>query len=186
MTSLRGIRRSPFILVWLTLVWIGLWGSFSAANVLGGLALAAVLLALLPLQEEPPQAQVRWTALLRYLGFFAVELVRASLIVVWQVLRPGRELHQAVLAVDALGASDLLLTVVANSISLTPGTLTLEVDRERSVLYVHVLDVGGPGGVDRARRSIQELERLAILAVGSRECRARLAAAQRRGEVQSG
>lgn len=185
MTDLRGVRRHPFILVWLTLVWVGLWGSITAANVLGGLVLAVVLVALLPLPDASAQGRVRWPALLHYLGFFAFELVRASLIVVWQVLRPGGELRQAVLAVEALGASDRLLTIVANSISLTPGTLTLEVDRERSVLYVHVLDVGGPGGVERARRSIQDLERRAILAVGSQECRDRLAAAERRREVAS-
>lgn len=184
MTGVRGLRRHPFILLWLTLVWVGLWGSPTAANVLGGLAVAAVLLALLPLAEESAQGRVRWPALLRYVGFFAVELVRASLIVVWQVLRPGGELRQAVIAVDALGASDLLLTVVANSISLTPGTLTLEVDRERSVLYVHVLDVGGPEGVERARRSIEHLERLAILALGSQESLDRLAENERRREVR--
>lgn len=184
MTTLRGVRRHPFILLWLTVVWVGLWGSLTAANVLGGLAVAAVLLALLPLAQAPSQGWVRWPALLRYLVFFALELVRASLIVVWQVLRPGGELRQAVIAVDAMGASDRLLTVVANSISLTPGTLTLEVDRERSILYVHVLDVGGPEGVERARRSIEHLERLAILALGSQECLDRLDETQRRREVR--
>lgn len=184
MTTLRGVRRHPFILLWLTVVWVGLWGSLTAANVLGGLAVAAVLLALLPLAQAPSQGWVRWPALLRYLVFFALELVRASLIVVWQVLRPGGELRQAVIAVDAMGASDRLLTVVANSISLTPGTLTLEVDRERSILYVHVLDVSGPEGVERARRSIEHLERLAILALGSQECLDRLDETQRRREVR--
>lgn len=184
MSTLRGVRRHPFILLWLTAVWVGLWGTLTAANVLGGLALAAALLALLPLPEAPSQGRVRWPALLRYLAFFALELVRASLIVVWQVLRPGGELRQAVIAVDAMGASDLLLTVVANSISLTPGTLTLEVDRERSILYVHVLDVGGPEGVERARRSIEHLERLAILALGSQECLDRLDQVERRREVR--
>jgi hypothetical protein len=48
--------------------------------------------------------------------------------------------------------------------------LTLEVDRPRSTLYVHVLDVGdGPDAVERFRTSIVHLERLAILAVGSVE-----------------
>lgn len=184
MTGLRGVRRHPFILLWLTVVWVGLWGSPTAANVLGGLTVAAVLLALLPLPEAPAEGRVRWPALLRYVAFFALELVRASLIVVWQVLRPGGELRQAVIAVDAMGASDRLLTVVANSISLTPGTLTLEVDRERSILYVHVLDVSGPEGVERARRSIERLQRLAILALGSQDCLDRLDEARRRREVR--
>jgi multicomponent Na+:H+ antiporter subunit E len=170
--------RHPALLLWLTVVWVGLWGSVTAANVLGGLLVAAVLLALLPLRDDPVGARDRVSPLgvLAFLGFFAVELVQASLIVVWQVLRPRSELRQAVVAIEAFGASDRLLTLIANAISLTPGTLTLEVDRERSVLYVHALDVGGPEGVERTRRSIARLERRAVLAVGSPEQRARLGA----------
>lgn len=194
MSRLAQVRRHPFVALWLTVVWVGLWGSVTAANVLGGLVVAVALLALLPLPEgagsvRVPQrggapARVRPLALVRYMLFFAVELVKASLLVVWQVLRPGGELRQAIIAVDALGASDLLLTVVANSVSLTPGTLTIDVDRERSVLYVHVLDVGGPEGVDSARRSVERLMRAAVLALGSRENLDRLNAVARRREVQ--
>jgi multicomponent Na+:H+ antiporter subunit E len=178
-SRLAHVRRHPFVALWLAVVWVGLWGSVTAANVLGGVAVAVALLALLPLPEQATEVRVsqegdgpvrvRPVAVVRYVLYFAVELVKASLIVVWQVLRPGGELRQAVLAVDAAGASDLLLTVVANSVSLTPGTLTVEVDRERAVLYVHALDVGGPDGVDNARRSIERLMRVAALAVGGPE-----------------
>jgi multicomponent Na+:H+ antiporter subunit E len=184
MSRVTRVRRHPGLLLWLTVVWVGLWGSVTPANVLGGVAVAVALLALLPLPDVEDPGRVRPLALLRFLGFFAVELVKASLLVVWQVLRPGVELQQAVVAVQAVATSDRLLTLVANSVSLTPGTLTLEVDRERSVLYVHALDVGGPDGVERARRSIQQLERLAILAIGSAESRSRLHEATLRREVR--
>jgi multicomponent Na+:H+ antiporter subunit E len=193
-SRLAQVRRHPLVALWLTVVWVGLWGSVTAANVLGGVVVAVALLTLLPLPEGagsvrvPLQggapARVRPVAVVRYVLFFALELVKASLLVVWQVLRPGGELRQAVIAVDAIGASDLLLTVVANSISLTPGTLTVEVDRERSVLYVHVLDVGGPEGVDSARRSIERLMRVAVHALGSQDNLDRLDAAAGRREVQ--
>ena len=168
---MRRLTRHPVLLVWLTLVWVGLWGTLSVANVLGGLAVAVVLLVLLPLRDtdEPP---IRLLALLRFVGFFAAELVKGSAVVVRQVLQGGCP-QQAVLAVDVAGTSDRLLTVVANAISLTPGTLTLEVDRARSVLYVHALDVGGPDGVAKARRSLDRLVTLAVQALGSAEAVAR-------------
>jgi multicomponent Na+:H+ antiporter subunit E len=172
--SPSAVRRHPWLVGWLTAVWVGLWGSVTAANVLGGLAVSLVLLALLPLPELPPQGRVRPLALLGFVGFFAVELLRASLLVTWQVLRPRPVLSQAVLALDVPGASDRLLALVANSISLTPGTLTLEVDRERSRLYVHALDVGGPGGVERARRDMLRLVRRAAAAVGPQDVLDRL------------
>lgn len=167
----RRLRALPLVL-WLTAVWVGLWGSVTAANVLGGLVVAVVLVAALPLTDVPDRAVVRPLAVLRLLGFFAVDLVRASGKVVLAVLRPRVELRQAVVAVQVRGASDHLLTLLANAISLTPGTLTLEVDRPRSTLYVHLLDIGpGEDAVERARASVLHLERLAILAVGSVACR---------------
>jgi multicomponent Na+:H+ antiporter subunit E len=172
--SPASVRDHPFLVAWLTAVWVGLWGSVTAANVLGGLAVAVVLLALLPLPQVPPQGRVRPLALLGFLGFFAVELVRASLVVVRQVLLPRGELRQAVLALEVPGASDRLLALVANSISLTPGTLTVEVDRERARLYVHALDVGGADGVERARRDLLRLVRRAAEAVGPAEVLDRL------------
>ncbi|MEX2291435.1 MAG: Na+/H+ antiporter subunit E [Mycobacteriales bacterium] len=166
------LTRHPGLLVWLTAVWVGLWGSVTVANVLGGLAVALVLLLSLPLTDVPDESEIRPGALLRFVGHFAVDLVQASLQVALLVVRPRATLRQAVLAVPVRCASDRLLTLLANAISLTPGTLTLEVDRPRSTLYVHVLDVGaGPGGVERMRGDILRIERLAILAVGSPPCR---------------
>lgn len=160
------------LLLWLTAVWVGLWGQLTWANVLGGLAVAVVLLVALPLTDVPDTQRVRPLALLRFGGYFAKDLVVASLQVALLVLRPRRRLRQAVVAVPVRGASDQLLTLLANAISLTPGTLTLEVDRPRSTLYVHVIDVGpGAQGVERVRADILALERLAILAVGSDACR---------------
>ena len=43
MTTLRGVRRHPFILLWLTVVWVLLWGELSVANVLAGLVVALVV-----------------------------------------------------------------------------------------------------------------------------------------------
>ena len=160
------------LLAWLAAVWVGLWGTVTWANVLGGIAVAVVLLLALPISDVPDRQVLRPLALARFLGYFAVDLVRASLQVALLVVLPRRTLRQAVIAVPVRGASDQLLTLLANAISLTPGTLTLEVDRPRSTLYVHVLDVGRrPDGVDRVRSDILALERLAILAVGSDQCR---------------
>lgn len=170
------LTRHLTLVAWLTLVWVGLWGSVTAANVLGGLAVGVAVVVLLPLTSLPAQGDVRPLALLRFVGFFAVDLVLANLRVMGQVLRPRVALRRAVIAVPVRGASDRLLTLLANAISLTPGTLTLEVDRPRSTLYVHVLDIGeGPQAVERVRTSILRIERLAILAFGPEESRRALA-----------
>ena len=178
---MKRLSASWPLVLWLTVVWVGLWGSVTFANVLGGLVVALVLVAVLPLPALPDRAVVKPVAVVGFLGYFLVELVTASAQVIALALRPRLALHQAVVAVPVRGASDPLLTLLANAISLTPGTITLEVDRPTSTLFVHALDVGpGPHGVERVRRDILELERRAILAVGSPDARRALAADARR------
>jgi len=169
-------RAATLALVgWLTLVWVGLWGSVTAANVLGGLALAVVLVRLLPLPSTDGRGVVRPGALLRFGGQFLADLVVSSLQVTALVLRPRLVLRQGVVAVPVPGASQGLLTVLGNAISLTPGTLTLDVDEPGSTLYVHALDVGAdPDGVDRLRRGLQAQAAAAVRAVGTPEARAAL------------
>ncbi len=165
-------RSTVALGAWLTLVWIGLWGSVTAANVLGGLAVAVGLLVLLRPGPSDERAVVAPLALLRFGLRFVADLVVSSLQVVRLVLRPRIELRQSVVHVRVPDASDTLLTLLADAISLTPGTLTLDVDRGRSVLYVHALDVGeGPDGIAAARRGIARLERAAARALGQRHVR---------------
>ena len=172
---MSALRTSVPLVLWLTAVWVGLWGSVTPANVLGGLAVAGVLVLGLPLTVLPDRAVVSPWWLLRFLAFFAVDLVRASLQVAGQVLRPRLVLRQAVVALPARAASDHLLTLLANAISLTPGTLTLEVDRPGRTLYVHVLQLGsGQDAVEQARRELVRLERLAVAAIGAPASRATL------------
>jgi multicomponent Na+:H+ antiporter subunit E len=172
MRPLSGPRL--LLVLWLTVVWVALWGSVTWANVLGGLAVGLALLAVPTREPVTPAVGVRGrispVGLVRFAGYFAVALVKASIEVVVLVLRPRMHLRQAVVAVPVAGASDALLTLLANSISLTPGTLTLEVDREQRILYVHALQVAdGPDGIERIRRDIAVLEGYAVRALGSPE-----------------
>lgn len=177
MTALHRIGRRPLLLLWLVLIWIGLWGSVSWANVLGGIAVALVLLLTLPLPPVATAGVLHPLALARFLAFFVVDLVSSTLQVARLVLRRQRPLEQAIVAVPVTAASDQLLTLLANSISLTPGTLTLEVDRPRATLYVHAIDVSqGAGGMAGVRKKMYSVERLAVLALGSPDCRRALEA----------
>jgi len=163
------------LVLWLTAVWVGLWGSITAANVLGGLAVAVVLVRLFPVPSGGGHGVVRPGALLRFAVRFLADLVMSSVQVTRLVLRPRLVLRQGVVAVTVPGASEGLLTVLGNAISLTPGTLTLDVDRPSSTLYVHALDVGSaPDGVDRLRGGLQDQAAAAVRALGTPEARARL------------
>lgn len=83
-------------------------------------------------------------AMLSYLGLFAVELVRANLDVARRVLSPSLPLRPALVEVRSELQSPLGRLILANSITLTPGTLTVDVRGER--LLIHWIDA--PPGVD--------------------------------------
>lgn len=185
-------RSSSLALVgWLTLVWVGLWGSVTAANVLGGLAVSVALVLLLRPSPSAGPAVVSPVALLRFVLRFCADLVVSSLQVVRLALGRRVDLRQGIVAVQVPGASDTLLTVLADAISLTPGTLTVDVDQRSGTLYVHAIDVGhGPEGLERLRDGLQDQARAAVRAIGSAEARAHVdsgaaAAGDRRREGSS-
>lgn len=74
-------------------------------------------------------------------GFFLVELVLSSVRVARDVLRPRSEAQPGIIAVPLDARSDAQITVLANLISLTPGSLSLDVSPDRRTLYVHLMFV---------------------------------------------
>ena len=124
-------------LCWLVLVWILLWGTLSAANILSGLAVALLITVLLPLPLVPVEGRVHPLSLLRLLVVVAYELVLSSLQVAWLAIRPGPPPRSAVLRARLAIKSDLVLALAVNIITLIPGSMVLEIDQERRLIYVH-------------------------------------------------
>ena len=149
-------------LCWLVLVWILLWGTLSAANILSGLAVALLITVLLPLPVVPVEGRVHPLALLRLLVVVAYELVLSSLQVAWLAIRPGVPPRSAVLRARLAIKSDLVLALAVNIITLIPGSMVLEIDQERRLIYVHVIDVGSDRAVTRFYRQIEQMERLLV------------------------
>lgn len=151
-------------LLWSLLVWVALWGDLHTGTLLTGLAVGAGVLWAVPLHHRPRQARVltvRPLAALRFLGFFIVALARANAVVAWETVTPRNRIHQGILALPVRTRSHLVATVIGNAISLTPGTLTLEIESDPLVLYVHVLHLRDPESV---RADLHRLEELAMRA----------------------
>lgn len=156
-------------LAWLVAVWVALWGSLTIGNVLGGLLVGGTLLAAFPVRDAVPASlYLRPLQTLRLLGIFIRDLVGANVVVAREVLSPGaKEVNEGVIAVPATDASTLVLSVLAAMISLTPGTLIIELQPAPAVLYVHVFHLHT---VEEARLDILRTERAVIRALGSPTC----------------
>ncbi len=166
--------RLPALIIWLTFVWALLWGDLGLASLLSGLGIALfVVLIARPTGVHGVQlTSFHPLSAVVFLGYFLVQLVKSNFQVAWEVITPRPSMNRAIIAVPLHVSTDGLVTVVGNAITLTPGTLTVDVrrdDPERPpVLYVHALHFTD---VDSLRRSVLRLERLAVRAFGTRQQR---------------
>lgn len=145
----------------LLVVWLLLWGELSAANVASGLLVVGLVVLADRRLRLPRRHRVHPVRVLVLLADLALRLVVASWAVVLTVLRPSPDrLRSGVVRVPLSATSPTVVTLVADLISLTPGTLTL--DARDGVLYVHVLGLVDP---DRVRSDVGQLERLVTAAL---------------------
>ncbi|RJT06527.1 Na+/H+ antiporter subunit E [Halococcus sp. IIIV-5B] len=86
-------------------------------------------------------------AAIAYLTLFAKELIVANLDVVYRVLSPSMPIDPDVVAIPLRVETDAAVTTIANSITLTPGTLTMDYDEESNTLYVHGITGKNRSGV---------------------------------------
>ena len=169
------LRTQVPLLAWLVLVWILLWGTWSWANLLGGVAVALVVTTLLPLPPVVGGLRVDPVGLLRFIGSFLVDLARAGALVAWQTVRPRGIGRSAILRVPLRTDSDLLLTVITEAVSLVPGSMVVDLDREAREIGLHVLSVDSHDDLERQRASVLRTEARVVRAFGTARDRAALA-----------
>lgn len=122
--------------------WALLAGHFTLENLVSGYVLGFVLLGIL---RRAFPGTGYFLKVRKALGFFVAflwEIVRANLSVARTVLfEPSDRIRPAFLAIPLEAKSDAEIALLANLITLTPGTLSIDVSADRSVLYIHTLDV---------------------------------------------
>lgn len=106
-----------------------------------------------PVIVRTPRAMV---AGLQYTTHFLYELVTANVDVARRVLSPRMPIDPAVIEVPLRVETDLAITTIANSITLTPGTLTMDYDTDQNSLYVHTLAATDPETVIEPIRSWED------------------------------
>lgn len=139
----------PFLSLTVFLLWAAITNAASIAMLLLG-ALLAVAVPLLsrPFWPEPPRLVRPWRAL-RFLGIVAIDIVTANWRVARQVIGPLHRLAPAFVEVPLDLRDPFVCTVLASVVSLTPGTVSIDVDQRRWILLVHALDAPDPPALVR-------------------------------------
>ncbi len=137
--------------IFLALIWVALAADFRPVTLAGGYLIGYVVLWILFGKTETYFQKVPRTINLTL--FFMWELLVANVRVAGIILGPRSAVRPGIIAVPLDIQTDLEITLLANLLTLTPGTLTLEVSEDRKVLYIHFLQADDPAEL---RRKIKE------------------------------
>ena len=138
-------------------------GQFNLTGLLTGFAVGyAALWISKPLYPDAAYF-VRVPRVLRLAGYFLYQLIVSNFRVMWEVITPRHSSRPGIIGIDLAARTDLEIMLVANMISLTPGTLSLDISDDRRVLYVHFMFLDDPAA---ARHEIKDgLERRVLEAL---------------------
>jgi multicomponent Na+:H+ antiporter subunit E len=137
------------VLVFFTLVWAAVTGSFTLLNLGFGLVLSGLALFLIRENVQPSRIAFRPLKALLLAGLFFKELALSAFKVARLVVMPKMDLKPGILAFPLKVDRDFEITLLANLITLTPGTLSVDVSEDRRFLYVHALDCADPAATIR-------------------------------------
>ncbi len=128
----------------MALAWGAVTGSFSEVNLAFGFLLGLGALYLIREQVGTGAYFHKFIKAFALALLFVYELVLSAWRVAMIVLRPRIELQPGIIALPLTVDRDFEITMLANLITLTPGTLSVDVSEDRKVLYVHCIDVPDP------------------------------------------
>ncbi|MFM9377042.1 Na+/H+ antiporter subunit E [Gordonia sp. VNK21] len=157
--DLREFALRIWGVVWLTGVWLLLWGDLSWGNLIVGVLVAVLVMVLLPLPRVPVEGRLHPMAALWLLMTLVYNFFISSAQVAWAAIRPGPPPLGAVVRVHVAIKSDLVLTLAVDYLNLVPGTMVVEIDHLRRMLYIHVFDVRTQRQVDQFRKQVARVER---------------------------
>lgn len=126
----------------LTLAWVMVTGIFTFTNMLVGLLLGYGVLALTQRVTGRPGYAGKLLQTVSLVAYFSYELAVANVRMALDVIRPNARIRPAIVAVELSARTDLEITVLANLITLTPGSTSIELSDDRRTLYVHLVDIG--------------------------------------------
>ncbi|GEO84324.1 MULTISPECIES: Na+/H+ antiporter subunit E [Alphaproteobacteria] len=137
----------------MAIVWAAITGSASLYNLVFGFLLSTLALGVIRDQINGTGYIRRALRVASLIWLFFIELAKSAFKVAIMVVSPNLEIKPGIFAYPLTVTRDFEITLLANLITLTPGTLSVDVSDDKSVLYVHAIDCSDPEGT---RREIAE------------------------------
>ena len=131
--------RGLAAIILLALSWCFLMGDVSGPQLLLGALIALVVLLMTRRQLGLTEDFRQLGAIAWWIGMLLLDLVISSLRVAWDIITPGQQSAPRILALPVGDLTPVERVLLANTISLTPGTLSLDTSDDGTVLYIHAM-----------------------------------------------
>ena len=133
-------------------------GGLTPRNLAVGLVAGYLLLWLVArFQRKQVKYIIKTPLFFSFLAYYAWELLKSNAVILYEILTPGLDMRPGVIGIPIRAKTDLEITILANLITMTPGTLSLDISPDRRTLYIHAMYIHDP---EALRKDIQEnLER---------------------------
>ena len=126
--------------VLLALVWVTLTGNFSGPSLLAGFIFGYCVLYLVATGTGQSLGYVRKIPeIIGFALYYLWELLKSNFRVAYEVLTPTHTMKPGVIGLPLDAQSDAAITIFANLVSFTPGTLSLDVSNDRRMLFIHAM-----------------------------------------------
>ena len=143
--------------IFLSIGFSAVLGQFNLSGFLTGFIVGYMALWLSKPLYGPTRYFERLPKVIGLISFFAKELLVSNLRVLWDVITPRHISRPGIIGIPLDARTDAEIMLVANLISLTPGTLSLDLSEDRRVLYIHVMFLDD---IEETRQEIKQgLER---------------------------
>lgn len=123
----------------LAVLWAFTWGAFDLYTLVAGFVLGYLLLGLYSRVTQVEGYGNKASDLLRFGAYFLRTLIKANLQLAREILTPAHGQTPRIIRYPVGDLSDVKITVLANAITLTPGTLVMDLSPDRRHLYVHCM-----------------------------------------------
>lgn len=134
------LPRPLFSLV-LLLIWLLLFNSIAPGVILLGILLS-LLIPWLTTDFWPERIHFRYSlSIVKFIAAVLVDIVIANLVVAALILNPWRALHPRFIKLTLALRDPFAITLLANTISLTPGTVSADLSPDRRILLIHCLNL---------------------------------------------
>ncbi len=124
--------------LFLAFIWLALTESFTFINLVFGLTIGWVVIWFLNRKQREEINYIHFAPrLIPFLWLFIKEIIKGSILIAYDIVTPNHNMRPGIIALPLDAKTDLEITLLASAITLTPGTTSIALSDDRSILYVY-------------------------------------------------